>query len=65
MDPTAALKRMLEKSKAIIERSDTSEVPDTVVLKKIATDAVELAEIVQDLDKWVKNGGHLPRQWSF
>lgn len=52
MDPTANLKEQLE----IVKRINAG--------KGTIHDLGRLAELIEALDQWLRNGGFLPRQWG-
>ncbi len=54
MDPNTTLVRILELTSKISQAADLS----------IAFDAIELAELIQNLDSWLSSGGFLPTRWE-
>lgn len=57
MDPNKTLQRMLQLSKRMIDETkgrDGEPHPD---------DALELAELVEALDNWIRRGGSFPSKW--
>jgi hypothetical protein len=53
MDPTEALRRMLAMATHVLAREADN-----------STEAIELAEITQDLNDWLARGGFYPEQWE-
>lgn len=51
MDPNAALSRIRELVRAVQENGASTD------------DATDLADAVQDLDKWLSGSGFLPTAW--
>lgn len=60
MDPDICLRDCLRLAEQIIEEAD--EEADKDVLMH-STEAVELAEAVQNLSNWIQRGGFLPKDW--
>lgn len=56
MDPNANLKELLELAATLLDEEDEYE-------GNIEEDAVRLAELVEALDGWLKEGGFLPARW--
>lgn len=56
MDPNECLKVILDRAREIVENSDTN-------YSVASCDALELAESVQNLDEWIRDGGFLPDAW--
>ena len=57
MDPTANLNEQLVIAERIMRHMDEDRYPDE-------QDARRLAELVEALHNWIRNGGFLPAQWS-
>jgi hypothetical protein len=56
MDPTANLAEQLELASNIIAMSEAGD-----DIHKV--EALRLAELVEDLDSWLRGGGFLPSDW--
>jgi hypothetical protein len=59
MDPTANLLEQLEISTRLLNTFENAD--DTPEFKE--EDVVRLAELVEALHNWIRNGGFLPAQW--
>ena len=59
MDPTSNLLEQLALARDFIDFIDSDGVDYVGMVDK----GVRLAELVQSLDSWIKNGGGLPQQW--
>jgi hypothetical protein len=57
VDPTANVREQRELATAIMLRADQDKPQEP-------QDAERLAELVQDLDGWMKGGGFAPAQWG-
>ncbi len=62
MDPTANLKEQRNLVKLIICLGETpSQAGDEAALARYAA---RLADLVEALDEWIRDGGSIPRQWK-
>lgn len=68
MDPQANVLRTLDLAREIIKVGDVDEYPTEraalYTLRLQEGRAVELAELVQALDGWMRAGGFLPARWA-
>lgn len=53
MDPDMTLYKMLDLAHFILQSPDTE-----------SADALELAELIQELDRWLTRGGFTPDRWG-
>ena len=61
MDPTSNLREQLQIAKEFLKMSDQS---DGGGIDFPETDVLRLAELVEALDGWIRNGGFLPAPWQ-
>lgn len=58
MDPDANLEEQLKLAKNIL-KAEWEDIDDD------RADVYRLAELVEALDTWIRDGGFLPERWSF
>lgn len=58
MDPNSCLTHMRAMANDILLTLDAEKVPTT-------DDVEELAEMIQNLDEWIRRGGFLPDDWNY
>ncbi len=61
MDPNACLGKILAVARGLVELNP--EEMDLEDLESNLTDAVEMSQMIMDLDEWIKKGGFLPADW--
>lgn len=62
MDPDAARQKMIEKANTVIAL--VGQATDDKKYLRLVLHATELAEVVHDLDTWLRHGGFLPEEWA-
>ena len=65
MDPDAARSAIIEKANVIRGLVNAASTPPTFEeLVGIAVAGEDLAEVVHDLDEWLRAGGFFPKAWT-
>lgn len=59
MDPAATLDQIRAYCRALLDDESPDYNPDN-----LGQDAIGLAEAVQNLDRWLSQGGFTPQQWA-